>query len=302
VAGSAAPALTAQRGAVEPRVATPAALAGRQPRGAGRGRVPVPVVAGIGVAWLYGVLAHATGYAQLVHHDALFGDHGDGAAAASLHIHETVPLWAVVVLVIASWQVMTAAMMLPSSLPMVRLFNAVSSRQPRAGRAEAAFVGGYAVIWTAFAAAAFAGDALLHQLVERTPALDQRPWLIGGGVLALAGAFQFSSLKDRCLDVCRHPAAFLMPRYRRGPRAAFALGRSHGWFCLGCCWALMVVMCAAGIADLRWMAGLAALMAYEKIGRHGTGAAQVAGFVLLVWAGLVILHPAWLPAPFAGPQ
>ncbi len=303
MAGSPAAVVTDRHdGTAESFVAPPPTVAGGGARPAARSRVPLPAVAGIGVAWLYAVLAHATGYAQLVHHDALFGEDAHGAGVAALHLHEAVPIWAVLVLLVASWQVMTAAMMLPSSVPMIRLFNAVSSPQPRAGRAEAAFLGGYAVVWTAFAATAFAGDALLHQLVERVPALDERPWLIAGGVLALAGAFQFSPLKDRCLDVCRHPAAFLMPRYRRGTRAAFVLGRSHAKFCLGCCWALMVVMCAAGFADLRWMAGLGALMAYEKIGRHGVGTARVAGLVLLVWAILVIVHPVWLPAPFAGPQ
>ena len=119
----------------------------------------------------------------------------------------------------------------------------------------------------------------------------------GAATLGLAGAFQFSSLQDRCLTACRHPAAYLRRHYRRGPGAAFRLGWGHGLYCLGCCWALMLVMFAVGVSDLRWMAALAGLMAYEKIGRHGQAVAAAAGVVALALALLVALHPVWLP-PF----
>ena len=78
------------------------------------------------------------------------------------------------------------------------------------------------------------------------------------------------------------------------------MGRGHGLFCLGCCWALMLVMFAAGVSNLLWMAGLAAVMAYEKIGRRGQQLSPVVGAVLLAWAGLVLAHPAWLPHAMAG--
>jgi predicted metal-binding membrane protein len=96
-------------------------------------------------------------------------------------------------------------------------------------------------------------------------------------VFALAGVFQFSSMKDRCLDVCRRPAVYLHHHYRRGIGQAFRLGRGHGLFCLGCCWALMLVMFAVGMANLAWRAVLAGLMAYEKAGRHGRRLAPVTG-------------------------
>ena len=131
------------------------------------------------------------------------------------------------------------------------------------------FLTGYAVVWSVFGALAFLGDALTHDTVDATPWLAAHPAVIGGGVLALGGAFQFSSLKDRCLKECRHPAGFLLPRYQRGTRAAFRLGRQHGLFCLGCCWALMLVGFAAGVANLWWMATLTALMVFEKTGREG---------------------------------
>ena len=119
-------------------------------------------------------------------------------------------------------------------------------------------------------------------------------------MIAAAGAFQFSSLKDRCLDQCRHPAAFLLRHYRRGAGEAFRLGRDHGLFCLGCCWALMLLMFAAGVANLMWMGLLTAVMVYEKVGRHGRRLAPIVGAALLAWSAFVLVHPAWLPSAVSG--
>jgi predicted metal-binding membrane protein len=231
------------------------------------------------------VAAEVSGTSAVLHHDALQGG---------------LPLGVALALALAAWPVMTAAMMLPSSLPMVRLFAAVSASQPRSTRALSSFVAGYGAVWTVFGVAALAGDAGLHRLVHATPWLEEREWLVGAGVLALAGAFQFTDLKERCLEQCRHPAAFLMPRYRRGSGAAFRLGVAHGVFCLGCCWALMLVLFAAGVGELVWMAGLTAVMVAEKVSRRGAELAPVAGVTLLAWAALVAVHPSWLPAVLAG--
>ena len=246
-------------------------------------RIPLAVPAAIAAAWAVALAAEAGGAAGALHHDGL--------------IEGGLPAWAALGLFLLSWQLMTAAMMLPSSVPLVRLFWATSQRRA----ALAAFLGGYGVVWGLFGAAAFAGDALLHSVVHALPALEQRPWLIGGSVLVVAGAFQFSSLKDACLDECRHPGVFLMRRYQRGVRAAFGLGRAHGVFCLGCCWALMLVMFAAGFANLAWMAVLAAVTAYEKIGRHGRRLTPVLGVALAGWGAVVLAHPGWLPTSLGGP-
>jgi Predicted metal-binding integral membrane protein (DUF2182)/YtkA-like len=167
-------------------------------------------------------------------------------------------------------------------------------------RVRAAFLAGYVAVWTGFGALAFLGDAGLHRAVDAAPWLSERPWLIGGTTLALAGAFQFSDLKDRCLSKCRHPAPYLLGHYRRGEAGAFRLGSGHGVFCLGCCWALMLVMFGVGVAVLWWMAALTALMVYEKIGRHGDGIVRPAGAVLLGAAALQLAHPAWLPVALGG--
>jgi predicted metal-binding membrane protein len=234
--------------------------------------LPVAVLGAIGLAWLLVVLAEAGGAAGSLHHDAL--------------IHSALPTGVALVLFLAAWQAMVAAMMLPSSLPLIALFARVSANQPRPRVALAAFLGGYALVWTAFAALAFSADLAVHTAVDSFSWLEQRQWLIGGTVLALAGAFQFSALKDACLRECRHPAAYLMGRYGRGPGAAFRLGRGHGVFCLGCCWALMLLMFAAGVASLAWMAVLTAVMVYEKTAPGGRRAVPWIGTALLTLAAL----------------
>jgi len=250
-----------------------------------RRRVPVFVIAAIAAAWLLAILAQVTGRSPALHQHA--------------QMESRLPIVVSLAVFLLTWQVMIAAMMLPSSLPLIALFAAVCADGPRPRTAMAALLGGYALVWTGFGALAFLGDTAVHRTVMGSPWLMGHSWLIAGGVLAVAGAFQFTPLKDRCLRQCRHPGAYLLARYRRGNRSAFALGRGHGWFCLGCCWALMLVMFVAGVASLLWMAALTALMVYEKTGPGGRRLVPVAGLFLLAAAALVLAHPAWLPAAVA---
>jgi len=250
------------------------AIATRRPRHIAG--LPAAVIAAIAAAWAAAIAAQAAGAAALLHHDTLIAD-GPPPLVAGL-------------LFLLAWQVMIAAMMLPSSLPLVRLFALATTRAPHRSRAMAAFLGGYAVVWSAFGALALALDAGLHAAVQASPWLREHEWAIGGSVLALAGAFQFTSLKDACLDKCRHPAQFMTRHYRRGAAGAFSLGARHGAFCVGCCWALMLVMFAAGVASLLWMALLTALMVHEKTRPAGRRAVPVTGIALLGMASVVLLY------------
>lgn len=252
--------------------------------GGGPARLPRSILVAVGAAWALILALEIGGFGDGLHH----GELASG----------TLPLPVSLALFLAAWQVMVVAMMVPSSLPLIRLFDATASRQPRPGAALAALLGGYGLIWGAFGALAFVGDLLLHGVAATWPWLEARPWLPASGVLLLAGAFQFSDLKDRCLTECRHPAGFLLQHYRRGPAGAYRLGRRHGLSCLGCCWALMLVMFAAGVAALWWMAALGSLMLYEKVGRHGPRVARIAGAVFLAMGAALLLWPDHLPALF----
>jgi predicted metal-binding membrane protein len=232
------------------------------------------IVGVIGGAWLIAVLAQVTGNAGVLHHHAL--------------IEGGPPLWMALPLFVVAWQVMIAAMMLPASLPAVRVVARMPARRDSSSLAIARFLGAYAVVWTLFGVMAFLGDVAVHHLVDATPWLEARPWLIEASILILAGAYQFVPLKRRGLTACRHPDGTRNEGAGIEPSAA-RLGFRHAVDCVACSWALMLLMFAAGFANLGWMAALAAVMAYETVGRHGRRAASVAGIVLLGLAGLVVL-------------
>jgi predicted metal-binding membrane protein len=248
---------------------------------------PVVIWSVVLAAWAIGLVAALTRLHDLVGHRALGHD---GA----------LPEFGTMVIFLLGWQVMTAGMMLPSSLPMIGSFARASRGQAHPRLALAAFLAAYFVVWTGFAVFALAVDAGLRDLVPRWGWLSERPWLIPGVVLILAGAFQFSSLKERCLDACRSPFGFIWRWYGRGLAAAWRLGMRHGLFCLGCCWALMLTMFAVGINSLIWMAALTGVMLIEKTAPWGRRLAPVVGGVLLVWGGLALLQPGWLPALLSG--
>jgi predicted metal-binding membrane protein len=239
--------------------------------------VPAVVIAAIAAAWLSVLAAQATGAAALLHHDALVED---------VALEVAVPLF------LLAWQVMVVAMMLPSSLALVRLFAAASARQPHPRAAMGGFLGGYALVWSAFGALALALDLGVHAAVAASPWLHAHEWLLGGSILMLAGGFQFTKLKDACLDRCRHPAAFMLRFYERGATGGFRLGARHGAYCVGCCWALMLVMFAAGVASLVWMALVTAVMVHEKTRPLGARAVPVTGLALLAAGATALLHSA----------
>ena len=228
----------------------------------------------VGGAWGLALLAAWTHQSYLINHDYLLQESG-------------LPWFAALLLFLVCWQVMTAAMMLPSSLPqMLRL--AQNSRLPpyRLHRIGAAFLGGYAAVWTGFAAAAFLGDTAVHQLVAVWPWLTQHVWVIGSGTLALAGVYQISPLKQRALMACR---LAISPPLRTNPLdvgIAGVLGWQHGKCCVASCWALMLVMFGIGVGGLLWMAALAVVMLIEKVMPGGRWFSPVVGLGLLFLAAL----------------
>jgi predicted metal-binding membrane protein len=180
------------------------------------------------------------------------------------------------------WLVMIGAMMLPTVAPLVRMFAAVSASAPRPGAARLGLYLGYLAVWAAFAPIALLGDAGVHVLVAGWEWLAARPGLVLGATLVLAGAYQFSPWKNACLTACRNPMAFLWQHYRRGVRGGWAVGARHGLSCLGCCWALMLVMFATGVGSLAWMLVLTGVMVVEKTSRRGVRLVAPVGVALLV--------------------
>jgi predicted metal-binding membrane protein len=193
-----------------------------------------------------------------------------------------------------AWLVMVGAMMLPTTVPMVRLHGVVTARVEHRGGVRAVFLAAYFVVWLTFAWVALLGDAGVHALVEEWDWLHDHEGVVLAGALGLAGAAQFAPLTRRCLRVCRDPRGFLFQHYRRGVAAAWWLGVRHGMSCLGCCWALMLVMFATGAGNLWWMVALTAVMVAEKTTRWGPRLVAPVGLVLLfaaAWTGLAAVAP-----------
>ena len=190
-----------------------------------------------------------------------------------------------------AWVLMIAAMMLPTTYSLLELFRRIVAGRSDAFRLLVILIVGYFLAWFAFGVIAHAADALLHRGAERSAWLVFHGWAVGAGVLAVAGLFQFSSLKYRCLEQCRTPFAFINSRWqgRTPARDAFRIGFGHGMFCVGCCWALMLLMFAVGMSSLGWMLALAALMALEKNLPAGRWLSAPLGFALLAWAGVVVV-------------
>jgi len=190
------------------------------------------------------------------------------------------------------WIVMCVAMMLPTVWPMAFAFAAISRKRQARGVAFAptwAFLLGYLVVWGLFGLACWAAAYGLFGLIGGWLG-DPRHVMVATGVLFLAaGAYQLSPLKEACLTSCRHPLLFVIHNWREGYLGAVAMGIHHGGLCVGCCWALMVVLFPLGMMNLLWMGLFTLVMYLEKNIRYGVIVGRVAGGVLLASGSVLLL-------------
>jgi len=190
-----------------------------------------------------------------------------------------------------AWVLMIVAMMLPTTLPLLHAFRRATGHRPDGRALLAWLLAGYGLVWAAFGLLVHAADAGVHALVASNGWLVRHAGLVGAVTLLVAGAYQFSDLKYRCLDKCRSPLIFFAGHWRgrAARRESFALGAAHGAFCVGCCWALMLLMFAVGAGSVGWMLALAAVMAAEKNLPWGRRLAAPLGALLLAWGGALLL-------------
>jgi predicted metal-binding membrane protein len=196
------------------------------------------------------------------------------------------------VAVFTMWAVMMAAMMLPTAMPMVSVFETLNRNRGEEAR-TVAFVASYLALWTAFGAAATAAQWALQTNGFVSPMIVSMSPVLSGALLVIAGVFQFTPLKHACLRACRTPFGFLMTDWREGLRGATRMGIRHGVYCLGCCWALMALLFVGGAMNLLWIAALTLLVAIEKLAPKGDMTAKALG-ALMIGAGVARL--AFLPA------
>ena len=191
---------------------------------------------------------------------------------------------------VLEWGVMMAAMMLPSAAPMILLYDTVRRRLSAEGeRAIPAWAFGvtYVVIWTLTGLPVYAGYAAASALTMCcTWFRGAAPYLVSG-VLIAAGLYQLTPLKRACLAQCESPLSFLMTRWRAGHAATFLLAVKHALYCIGCCWALMLILVAAGTMGIWWVAGIALVVFAEKLLPRGQRVAKAVG-VMLIGLGIAV--------------
>jgi predicted metal-binding membrane protein len=226
-------------------------------------------------AWAALALWGASPYARYLGH----GNRYDGPAAEAAGL----------ALFLVGWALMVAAMMLPTATRLLRSFELVVQRRADRRRLEALVAAGFLGTWVLVGYGFQVFDLGVHAAVGAIGWLDARPQLIGASALLAAGGFQFTSLKHRCLTACRSPRGFIYRNWRGGRPGSDALriGVTYGTSCVGCCWALMLMLFALGTSSLVWMLAVGALMAAEKNSAAGERLARPVGAALIA-AGTVV--------------
>lgn len=186
------------------------------------------------------------------------------------------------------WAVMMVGMMVPSASPMILIYAAVARKAESQGTPIAsvgAFAGGYIFMWTVFSLIVTLLQWQLDQAALLSPMMVTTSPQLGGGLLIAAGIYQWLPLKNSCLHHCRSPFHFISTNWRNGNFGAFQMGVAHGIFCIGCCWALMLLLFIGGVMNLLWIAVITVFVLLEKVLPLGDQGGKISG-VLMILTGL----------------
>ena len=190
------------------------------------------------------------------------------------------------------WSVMMVAMMLPSASPMLLLYATVVRNRSSAGAAAQvyAMAGGYLLAWGLFSLAAVVLQGVLSALLLVTPMMETATPLAAGVLLLAAGIYQFTPLKAACLRSCRSPLSFITQHWRTGGSGAFRMGFEHGLYCVGCCWALMLLLFVGGVMNLWVIIALTIVVLVEKLAAFGAHTTRVTGAALIGLGGWTLVR------------
>jgi len=219
-------------------------------------------------------------------------EHADRHVPVGAHV----PSFASTAGFLITFALMLVAMMLPANVPVLRaLTRSTTTPSGRYRPAACAFLAGYATIWMTFGATYFTLATVVVYLAAPWQGPHDNGWVILGGTLALAGAYQASSTKLRYLEECRREDLWARGLSdNRASANALKRGLRHGWRELFCCGPLMLVMFAAG-HGLVLMAALTCVMIGERAVTPGRLIARTCALVLVIAAALVTLNalPLW---------
>lgn len=195
------------------------------------------------------------------------------------------------ILVYSMWAVMMAAMMLPSAIPVIQAFGKICLRQSKqAVQLTALFILAYFSVWLLFSVGLTLLQKQFHSLDWLSPMMESQSSLLSGGILILAGLYQFTPVKNACLKQCQTPFGFLLNHWQKGPAGAFQMGFMHGMTCLGCCWAEMLIMFSVGVMNLLAMALITLLVITEKTLPSKFGFFRIfTGVFFFGWGLLIVL-------------
>ncbi|HMA11861.1 MAG TPA: DUF2182 domain-containing protein [Steroidobacteraceae bacterium] len=191
------------------------------------------------------------------------------------------------------WFVMMIGMMLPSAAPLLLLYMGVARHASGSGHRFAPsiwFLAGYLCAWGLFSAVATLAQWALESAAMMTAAMNTASRPLGAAVLIAAGIYQWLPWKDSCLAHCRAPLSYIQQHggFRPEPGRGWQLGLRHGLYCVGCCWALMLLLFVFGVMNLLWIAALMVYVLAEKLLPRARLLARTAGVVAIV-AGLAML-------------
>lgn len=203
-----------------------------------------------------------------------------------------IPTWdtAYFGMMFSMWAIMMVGMMVPSAAPMILIYAAVARKAEKQGTPIAsawAFTLGYLFMWTVFSLAVTLAQWQLDKAALLSPLMVSNSPKFGASLLIAAGIYQWLPVKDNCLTHCRSPFHFISTHWRPGKIGALLMGISHGTFCIGCCWALMLLLFVGGVMNILWIAAITIFVLLEKVlplGKHG---GKFTG-ILMVIAGVVM--------------
>jgi predicted metal-binding membrane protein len=245
----------------------------------------------IALAWIVLWSWGQSPYGRYLHHGGLGALNVDSALCRAFAPGPFRELLLPFTLTILGWVVMVVAMMVPSSLPLILVFQRVSEARRDRALLLGVLLIGYLVAWVLFGLTVYLVDWLMFRQLLASDWIIQNSWLIAAASLFAAGLFQFSTLKYRCLDKCRSPITFVMQHWRGRAhvRYAFLLGVRHGAFCVSCCWALMLLMFTIGAGSLGWMLILGTFMVMEKNLAWGAKIGRPLGLALIAWSTAIVI-------------
>lgn len=195
--------------------------------------------------------------------------------------------------VMMMWGLMTAAMMAPTFVPTLKTYRDLTHTKVAGNGGFLALLAGYLAVWLGFSGLAAGAQLGLLRLDLVGAGGASLSWGLNAVLLAFAGGYQFSRLKNACLSECRAPLTFFMGAWQPGITGAARMGLRLGVICLGCCWALMALGFVGGTMNLLWMGIATFVMVVEKLPELGRHITRPLGILLLAGSAFSTLAAAF---------